>query len=129
MGVYTEDAVSAHYQDELTAGENKIGIRRVFGPAPWLKTSDKKHFRAKVSKSGNSLAVRIPAGTELSAGMEMDLTIEDGAYLSMQPIDPPNRKFNIAKVAGSAQPLNPIRDEDRRFEARALLWDGAATKP
>ena len=78
----------------------------------------------KVFKSGNSLAVRIPAGTKLAAGMEMDLTIEDGAYLSLQPIDPPKRKFNIAKVVGSAQNLRFIDDDDRLFEERPLAWNG-----
>ena len=28
---------------------------------------------------------------------------QDGEYLSLQPVDLPKRKFNIAKVAGSAQ--------------------------
>ena len=81
-----------------------------------------KEYRAKVFKSGNSLAVRIPAGTKLAAGMDMELVIEDGEYLTLQPIDPPKRKFNIAKVAGSAQQLTPISDDDRLFDERALLW-------
>jgi antitoxin VapB len=34
----------------------------------------------------------------------------------------PKRKFNIAKVAGSATGLNYIKSEDRVFEERALLW-------
>jgi antitoxin VapB len=110
-------------QQEDESSKRRIGMPRVFGSAPWLKQVDKQHFRAKVFKSGNSLAVRIPAGTKLAAGMEMDLTIEDGAYLSLQPIDPPKRKFNIAKVAGSAQDLNFIKDDDRLFEERALNWN------
>ncbi len=117
--------MSQSQQDDSEAGDRQTGLRRVFGSMPWLKPADKKHYRAKVFKSGNSLAVRIPAGTKLSAGMEMDLTIEDGEYLSLQPINPPKRKFNIAKVAGSAQDLNFITDEGRLFEERALLWDQA----
>lgn len=99
---------------------------RIFGSAPWLKLRDKKHYLAKVFKSGNSLAVRIPAGTKLVAGMEMDLTVEDGAFLSMKPVDCPKRKFNIAKVAGSARNLQFIRAEDRLFEERPLLWEQIA---
>jgi len=113
-----------HQEDEET-GKRTSGLLRVFGSMPWLKQVDKRHYRAKVFKSGNSLAVRIPAGTKLTAGMEMDLTIEDGAYLSMQPIDPPERKFDIAKVAGSAQSLNFIKDDDRIFEERAPDWKAA----
>jgi antitoxin VapB len=110
-------------QDGAKAKNRTITLERLFGSMPWMKQIDKKHYRAKVFKSGNSLAVRIPAGTKLAAGMEMDLIIEDGEYLSMQPIDPPKRKFNIAKVAGSAQNLNFIADNDRLFEERALAWD------
>ena len=58
--------MSTHQKDEAEAGEGKINIRHVFGSAPWLKPSDKKHFRAKVFKSGNSLAVRIPATIALA---------------------------------------------------------------
>ena len=81
-----------------------------------------RRSRAKVFKSGNSLAVRIPAGTKLLAGMEMDLTIEDGARLSLQPVDAPKRKFNIDKVWGSATNLTPIDPDDRWFEERELIW-------
>ena len=44
-----------------------------------MKPREKKHYRAKVFRSGNSLALRLPAGLTLSAGMEMDLTVEDDA--------------------------------------------------
>lgn len=104
------------------ADERRIGFARVFGSMPWLKPVDKQHYRAKVFKSGNSIAVRIPAGTKLVAGMELELVVEDGEYLSLQPINPPKRKFDIAKVAGSAQNLDLIVDNDRLFEERQLLW-------
>ena len=109
-------------------GKRKLGdnarFMRVFGSAPWLKLREKKHYRAKVFQSGNSLAIRIPAGTDLKVGMEMDLTVEDGQFLSLEPIESPKRKFNIAKVAGSATNLEFIRDEDRVFEPRPLLGQG-----
>ena len=88
---------------------------------------EKRHYRAKVFKSGNSLAVRIPAGTKLVAGMEMDLTVVDGDSLSLQPITPAKRKFNIAKVWGCAigSGLQAIDPDDRFFEERPLLWENA----
>jgi antitoxin VapB len=101
-------------------GDNEQ-LTRLFGSAPWLKLRERKHYRAKVFQSGNSLAVRIPAGTKLQAGMEMELTVEDGEFLSLEPAERPKRKFDIAKVAGSATNLEFIRDEDRVFEPRALL--------
>ncbi|AQA00876.1 hypothetical protein BWQ93_13265 [Sphingopyxis sp. QXT-31] len=93
----------------------------MFGSAPWLKSSEKKRHKVKVFKSGNSLAVRIPAGTKLVAGTEMELIIEDGQFLSYEPANRPKRKFNIAKVAGSATGLQLIAPEDRLFEDRTLL--------
>lgn len=97
-------------------------LERLYGSMPWLKPIEKKRHRGKVFKSGNSLAFRIPAGTKLAAGMEMELTIEDGQFLSLEPVELPKRKFNIAKVAGSARNLTFIRDEDRLFEERPVLW-------
>lgn len=113
-------------------GKRKPGdnaqFMRVFGSSPWLKQREAKHYRAKVFQSGNSLAVRIPAGTKLKAGMEMELTVEDGEFLSLEPVERPKRKFNIAKVAGSATNLEFIRDEDRVFEPRPLLGVGDSGK-
>jgi antitoxin VapB len=99
-------------------------LDRVFGAAPWLKPREKKHYRAKVFRSGNSLALRLPAGLSLSAGMEMDLSVEDDVFFSFEPVDPPKRRFNIAKVAGSGTNLAFIDDEDRAFEERPPSWDG-----
>ena len=96
---------------------------RLFGSAPWWKPTEKREYRSKVFQSGNSLAVRIPAGTKLKAGMEMDVVIENGESISMDPVDRPKRKFNIAKVAGSATNLQFIKDEDRVFEDRPLDWN------
>jgi antitoxin VapB len=98
---------------------------RVLGSAPWMKVREKVQLRTKVFQSGNSIAVRIPAGTKLQAGMEMDLTVEDGAFLTLEPTDRPKRKFNIAKVAGSATSLQLIEDDARLFEERALDWPDA----
>lgn len=101
-------------------------VKRLSGSAPWLKTIEKQRHKTKIFKSGNSLAVRIPAGTQLKAGMEMDLLIEDGQFLSYEPADQPRRKFDIAKVAGSATNLRRIAPEDRLFEERPLRWSKAA---
>jgi antitoxin VapB len=54
----------------------------------------------------------------------MELTVEDGEFLSLEPVESPKRKFNIAKVAGSATNLEFIKDEDRIFEPRPLLGEG-----
>lgn len=105
------------------ANERAKALDRIWGSMPWLRPiPEKKRFRVKVFKSGNSLALRLPAGLDLKAGMEMNLEVEHGDQFSFEPVDRPKRKFNIAKVAGSATSLKPIADEDRVFEERALVW-------
>jgi antitoxin VapB len=81
-------------------------------------TENRKNYRTKVFKSGNSLAVRIPTGTDLKPGMEMDLTVEDGIMLTLKPIDAPKRKIDVSGFAGKAPWLKPLPPELREFEER-----------
>lgn len=77
---------------------------RIDGAAPVRlpEIGNRKEYRTKVFKSGNSLAVRIPAGTDLKPGMEMDLTVEDGVMLALKPIDAPKRKIDVSGFWGKA---------------------------
>lgn len=86
---------------------------------PWLKPIEKRDFRAKVFKSGNSLALRLPAELGFSAGMEMNLRVDGDTYY-LEPLDAPKRPFAIDKVWGSASGLELIKPEDRLFEERTL---------
>lgn len=82
-------------------------------------------LRVKTFKSGNSLALRLPASLGLEAGMEMELTVElDGGY-RLNPVPAKKKKFNIEKVWGCAKGsgLQFIKPEDRIFKVRPLLWD------
>ncbi|NJR79434.1 AbrB/MazE/SpoVT family DNA-binding domain-containing protein [Sphingomonas corticis] len=108
--------------DRSDEHRRKAGWDRVVGSMPWLRVRDRKHYRVKVFKSGNSLAVRLPAGLDLRAGMEMELDVEDGHMLTLEPVERPKRKFNVAKVCGSATSLQPIADDDRSFDDRPLRW-------
>jgi antitoxin VapB len=87
-------------------------------PTRLLEPVSRKNYRTKVFKSGNSLAVRIPTGTDLKPGMEMDLTVEDGVMLALKPIDAPKRKIDISGFAGKAPWLKPLPPELREFEER-----------
>jgi antitoxin VapB len=82
---------------------------------------NRKNYRTKVFKSGNSLAVRIPTGTDLKPGMEMDLTVEDGVMLTLKPIDAPKRKIDVSGFWGKAPGarLIPHGDFDERPSAIA----------
>ena len=93
--------------------------------AMWeLKTRNVKTFKAKVFKSGNSLALRLPAELGLTAGVEMELRVEDGGRFSFEPVERPRRKLNVASFWGKAKGLKPLAPEDRVFEERKLDWTG-----
>lgn len=79
-------------------------------------------YRSKVFKSGNSVALRLPKALGIVEGTEMSVREEAGRFV-FEPSSAPKRKFNVAKVAGSATSLQPIRDEDRLFADRPLDWD------
>ena len=82
-------------------------------------------LRAKVFKSGNSLALRLPKALGLEAGMELELVPDGLGNHTLRRANAPKRKFNIEKVWGCAigSGLQFIKDEDRLFEERPLLWD------
>lgn len=81
-------------------------------------------YTAKSFKSGNSVAIRIPAALRIEADREWSVEERDGD-LVLHPKDKPKRKFNIEKVRGCAigSGLQFIKSEDRVFEERRLLWD------
>jgi antitoxin VapB len=73
-------------------------------------------YRAKVFKSGNSLALRLPKALGLEAGMEMELrTGLDGVH-TLQPIAPLRRTIDISGFAGKAPGIKLAPRED--FEER-----------
>lgn len=88
------------------------------------KIKDVKKFKAKVFKSGNSLALRLPAELGLKAGMEMELQVEGGDHFSFEPVERPKRKLNVAAFWGKATGLKLLAPEDRIFEERKLDWNG-----
>lgn len=107
----------SHDDDE---GRRK-SLKRVFGSMPWLGASERKRFRAKVFKSGNSLALRLPAGLGLQAGMEMNLQVEDDTFFSFEPVERSKRKFDVDSIWGIEPALAPLQPEDRVFEERRIF--------
>lgn len=83
-----------------------------------------KEYRAKVFKSGNSLALRLPKGLGVTEGTEMVVS-EVAHGFNFQPADAPKRKFDVDAIWGIAKDegLQPIAWEDRVLEERRLLWD------
>jgi antitoxin VapB len=68
-------------------------------------------YRAKVFKSGNSLALRLPKALGLSDGTEMIVREEHGKYM-FEPADTPRRKIDLTGIAGTMPWLEPLPRED-----------------
>jgi antitoxin VapB len=83
-----------------------------------------KEYTAKSFKSGNSIAIRMPAALGIEPEREWTVVEENGDIV-LRSKEPRKRKFNIDKVWGCAigSGLQYIKPEDRVFEERALLWD------
>ena len=81
-----------------------------------------KEYTAKSFKSGNSVAIRMPAVLGVEPEREWTVAEENGD-LVLRLKDKPKRKFDIAKVAGSAKSLRYIEPESRVFEPRPSASD------
>ena len=72
-------------------------------------------YSAKVFKSGNSLALRLPKALGLKEGTEM-IVREDQAKYSFEPVETPKPKLDISGFWGKAKGLTvPLRED---FEER-----------
>ena len=108
--------------NRVAEARSSFNLDGVPGIASGLRAAEVKHYRAKVFKSGNSLALRLPAGLGLEAGMEMDLMVQaDGSY-TLRRADAPKRKIDVSKFAGKAPWLKPLLSEDREFDDSPRDW-------
>lgn len=76
-----------------------------------------KEYRAKVFKSGNSLALRLPKALGIEEGTEMIVREERGEF-RFEPADKPKAKIDISGFAGKAPWLKPLPPELREFDER-----------
>ena len=74
-----------------------------------------KEFRAKVFKSGNSLALRLPKELGLKEGSTMLLREEQAGY-HFEPEEAPKAKLDVDKFWGKAKGLKV--PERRDFDER-----------
>ncbi len=86
-----------------------------------------EEYRAKIFKSGNSLALRLPKALGLKEGAEVVLR-EERTGFSVEPVPDKPKKIDLTGIAGSIPWLKPIPPEDRLFEERALDWEGKLLK-
>jgi antitoxin VapB len=68
-------------------------------------------YKAKVFKSGNSLALRLPKALGLEEGAEMHVREEHGKF-TFEPADAPRRKIDLTGIAGAMPWLKPLPRED-----------------
>lgn len=78
-----------------------------------------KEYRAKVFKSGNSVALRLPAALGLKEGDEMVLREEHGTF-AFEPVPTERKTIDLTGIWGSCLGLKPIPRED--FEDSPRDW-------
>ena len=76
-----------------------------------------KEYKAKIFKSGNSLALRLPKALGLEEGVEMVVREEHSKFV-FEPADKPKRKIDIRRYIGAVPGLErePIKDTRRSWD-------------
>jgi antitoxin VapB len=80
-----------------------------------------KEYRAKVFKSGNSVALRLPKALSLKAGEEMVVREEHGKF-AFEPAGATDDRIDLTGIWGSSPGLKPV--ERLPMEPRELDWEG-----
>jgi antitoxin VapB len=81
-----------------------------------------KEYKAKIFKSGNSLAMRIPKELGLKDGAVMILR-EERSKFTFQPEEIPGRKIDLTGIYGSIPGL--VRHQ---FENKERVWSDQKAK-
>ena len=79
-----------------------------------------EEYKAKVFKSGNSLALRLPKALGIEEGTEMSLREEHGKF-TFEPVEQPQKTIDVSGFWGKMPGLTvPPREG---FEDRPRAWD------
>lgn len=76
----------------------------------------------KVFKSGNAMAVRLPASFKAVAGTPVEVREEQGRWVIEALADKKPRTIDLTGIWGSIPDLKPLTDDERTFEDRDLPW-------
>lgn len=88
-----------------------------------------QQYTAKSFKSGNSVAIRVPAGLGVEPDREWIAEWVDGD-LHLKAKDKPKRKIDVSGFAGKAPWLKPLPPELRDFEERpSTIAAGEKARP
>ena len=83
----------------------------------------REEYRAKVFKSGNSVALRLPKALGLKEGDEMMIVREDKAGFKVEPVTAAKRKIDLTGIWGSMPEAKPLTPEEREFDDPPRAWD------
>ena len=72
-----------------------------------------KEYKAKVFKSGNSLALRLPKSLGLAEGATMILR-EDRGKFAFEPAPPEDRRIDLTGIYGSVKGLKRLPFQERK---------------
>jgi antitoxin VapB len=78
-------------------------------------------YRAKVFKSGNSVALRLPKALGFAAGQEVRVREEAGKF-SFESVDGEGR-IDLAGVWGACPDLASLTPAERELEPSPRAWD------
>ena len=81
-----------------------------------------EEYTARVFKSGNSAALRLPKGLGIPEGTEVRMVKEAPMTFRVEPVVAPKRKIDVSGFAGKAPWLKPLPPELREIERRELDW-------
>jgi antitoxin VapB len=84
-----------------------------------------KEYRAKVFKSGNSLALRLPKDMGLKEGATM-VVREERTGFHMEPEQPPKLKLDVDRFWGKAKGMVHVPEPRQDFEPRPSSLKGKA---
>lgn len=87
-----------------------------------------KEYRAKVFKSGNSLALRLPKELGLTEGSVMRVREEQASFI-IEPENAPRPKIDISGFAGKAPGIRLAPREDFEERPSTIAAREAARKP
>ena len=82
-----------------------------------------KEYRAKVFKSGNSLALRLPKVLGLAEGTEMVVRENRGEF-TFEPVASEAKRIDLTGIWGAIPNLKPLTDDERIMEPRDLAPEG-----
>jgi antitoxin VapB len=77
----------------------------------------------KVFKSGNSMAVRLPASFNAVPGTPVEVREEQGRWI-VEALPAQTGKIDLTGIWGSVPGLKPLTPEERIMEPRELDWGG-----